>query len=203
MKIMEKGMNCDDYMEEKKLKEQLAEIIAKEEIYWRDKAREIWIKEKEKNTTYFHSSVKTRMAINKIIEIECEDDKRIQDRGRIGLVATDYILGILNSANNEPVRNSEELFDAVPQLITTEDNEMLMPPFFEEEIRSVLFDLHLDKALGLDGFPARFYQSCWDFMKVDIWKVNEEAHKKGKFVKELNNTILVIIPKKFDTKSFG
>lgn len=41
-----------------------------------------------------------------------------------------------------------------------------------------------------------FFHKCWCFMGEDIWKVVEEFRKKGKFVKEINNTMIALIPKK-------
>ncbi|XP_059074891.1 uncharacterized protein LOC131874942 [Cryptomeria japonica] len=53
--VMEKGMTSIEFEEEKRLKNSLNEILAREEIYWRDKARELWIREGDKNTKFFHA----------------------------------------------------------------------------------------------------------------------------------------------------
>lgn len=65
-----------------------------------------------------------------------------------------------------------------------------------------MFGLHPDKAPRLDGFPARFYQNCREFIKLDLYKVIEQVRTKGKFVKEINNTVIAIIPKKDSSNSF-
>lgn len=76
-----------------------------------------------------------------------------------------------------------------------------MALFTKEEARAAVFSLHPDKAHGPNGFPAMFSQTCWDFLKANIWKLVEDVRCKGKFVREINNTVLVIITKKANAKS--
>jgi hypothetical protein len=41
--------------------------------------------------------------------------------------------------------------------VSAEENEVLVAPF-SEEVKSAIFDMEHNKAPGLDGFPAEFYQ---------------------------------------------
>jgi hypothetical protein len=47
--------------------------------------------------------------------------------------------------------------DDIPQ-VSREENEILVAPFTEQEIRYTLFLMEHNKVLGPDGFPAKFYQ---------------------------------------------
>ena len=49
---------------------------------------------------------------------------------------------------------------------------------------------------GLDGFPLAFWQFCWGFVKDEVMGFFKEFHKKRRFVRSLNTTILVLVPKK-------
>lgn len=40
------------------LKEELNKAYKEEEIYWAQKARCKWLKERDKNTSYFHASIR-------------------------------------------------------------------------------------------------------------------------------------------------
>ncbi|KAJ9689584.1 hypothetical protein PVL29_014988 [Vitis rotundifolia] len=60
-----------------------------------------------------------------------------------------------------------------------------------------------DKAPGPDGFTTAFWHICWDFAKEEILDMFKEFHKYGSFLKSLNNTFLVLIPKKFGAEDFG
>ena len=40
-----------------------------------------------------------------------------------------------------------------------------------------------------------FWFFCWDVMKVEIMGFFREFHERGRFVKSLNATFLVLVPK--------
>ncbi|XP_057870796.2 uncharacterized protein LOC131077334 [Cryptomeria japonica] len=61
-----RGMTNDTFRREKALKEELAKVLLREEIFWRDKSKELWIKEGDANTKFFHASVKTKRGKNRI-----------------------------------------------------------------------------------------------------------------------------------------
>ncbi|KAL6311685.1 hypothetical protein AAG906_019039 [Vitis piasezkii] len=80
--------------------------------------------------------------------------------------------------------------------ISQQEAENLEIPFSENEIQSALMEMNGDKALGSDGFTMAFWQSCWEFVKVEILEMFKEFHEQSSFLKSLNNTFLVMIPKK-------
>lgn len=58
----------------------------------------------------------------------------------------------------------EEILQLVPTKVTDEMNEGLARPYNEEEVKSSLFMMGPNKALGPDHFIAGFYQSHWDLV---------------------------------------
>ena len=56
----------------------------KEEDTWRQKPRELWLREGDKNMNIFHSKTITRRKSNRITKIKNEDGRWIDDRGEIG-----------------------------------------------------------------------------------------------------------------------
>ncbi|RVX14296.1 Transposon TX1 uncharacterized 149 kDa protein [Vitis vinifera] len=80
--------------------------------------------------------------------------------------------------------------------IDVEEAARLEEVFSEEEVFSALSDLNGDKAPGPDGFPLSFWQFCWDFVKEEVMGFLKEFHEHGRFVRSLNSTFLVLIPKK-------
>ena len=59
-----------------------------------------------------------------------------------------------------------------------------------------LSNLKGDKAPGPDGFPLAFYHFNWDFVRKEVMGFFKESHDNGKFVRSLNSTFLVLIPRK-------
>lgn len=66
--------------------------------------------------------------------------------------------------------------------------------FTEEEIFQGL-KACVNKAPGLDRFNMGFLLEFWDVLKGDVMAVFKEFHTSGKFVKILNSTFIVLIPK--------
>ena len=64
-------------------------------------------------------------------------------------------------------------------------------------------EMNGDKALRPDGFTVAFWQSCWDFVKEEILEMFKEFHEQSSFLKSLNNTFLVLIPKKDGAEDLG
>ena len=70
--------------------------------------------------------------------------------------------------------------------------DRLEVPFIIEEVYVALSDMNGDKALGLDGFPMAF----WYFVNEEVMGFFKDFFEQNKFVRSLNSTFLVLIPKK-------
>ena len=64
-------------------------------------------------------------------------------------------------------------------------------------------DMNGDKALGSDGFTMAFWQCCWEFVKAEVLEMFKEFHEQNSFLKSLNNTFLVLLPKKGVAEDLG
>ncbi|XP_057822585.1 uncharacterized protein LOC131034979 [Cryptomeria japonica] len=91
---------------------------------------------------------------------------------------------------------------AIPRLISNEDDVMLMAPFSIQEVKEVIFSMPSDKAPGIDGFIALFLKKYWPFLGEDPHLVLEEARCNRSILKELNTTLIAIIPRLENPKSF-
>ena len=66
----------------------------------------------------------------------------------------------------------------------------------KEEVSTAIAGLNGEKAPGPDGFPIAFWSFCWEFVKGEVMEFFKEFYERKKFVKRLNATFLVLIPKK-------
>ena len=73
-------------------------------------------------------------------------------------------------------------------------------PFTEEEVFAALSELNGDKAPGPDGFSMAFWQLSCDFLRNDVMGFFKEFYEHKKFIRNMNTTFLVLIPKKGDAK---
>lgn len=65
-----------------------------------------------------------------------------------------------------------------------------------KEVKSVVFSFNACKAPGPDGFPSAFFQEFWDIVKDDVVIIVRDFLKRGKMLKQVNSTFIILIPKK-------
>ena len=59
----------------------------------------------------------------------------------------------------------------------------------------MVFHFSLDKALGLDGFPIRFYQTIWELVGSQASKMVISFLTKDHLLRQFNQTLIYLIPK--------
>jgi len=88
--------------------------MVKENKMWRQKAKNFWLIERDKNTKYFHSRATQRHKMNRILGIYNSHGVWISHQERIAKTFTDFYEGLFTTTN--PVLNGEAL-DLVPKLL--------------------------------------------------------------------------------------
>ena len=76
------------------------------------------------------------------------------------------------------------------------DVEGLEKPFSEEEVFGAPSGFYGEKAPDLDGFSMAFWQFSWDFVNEEVMNFFRQFRETESFVRSLNVTFLVLIPKK-------
>ncbi|GJZ73239.1 hypothetical protein Tco_0637385 [Tanacetum coccineum] len=64
-----------------------------------------------------------------------------------------------------------------------------------QEVKEAIFSMGNDKSPGPDGYTAAFFKEAWDIVSSDVTKAVQEFFINGKLLKELNHTIIALIPK--------
>ena len=82
------------------------------------------------------------------------------------------------------------------EVLGIEDVGSLEVRFFEEEVFVAISGLNGEKAPRPDSFPIAFWSFSWEFVKDEGMDFFKEFYEKKKFVRSLNATFLVLIPKK-------
>jgi hypothetical protein len=87
----------------------------------------------------------------------------------------------------------------IPQ-VSTEENDLLIANFSEEEVRESIFQMEHNKAPGLDGFPPEFYQVFWNIIKDDLMALFEEFHSGTLPLHSLNFGTIILLPKSSEAR---
>ena len=162
-----------------------------EEVSWRQKSREVWLREGDRNTGFFHKMANSHSRRNCLSKIKVDGVWLTEEQEIKRGVVRAFKDQLTDPGGWHP---SMEGLDF--NRIGDEDAARLEEVFSEEEVLKALSDLNGDKAPGPDGFPLRFWQFCWDVVKEEIMGFLLEFHERGRFVRSLNSTFLVLIPKK-------
>lgn len=162
-----------------------------EEVYWRQKSREICLKEGDRNSKFFHKMANSHTRKNFIVKIKVNGEWIIGDRE-----LREGVVGGFKSLFFEEEGWRPSIEGLSFETLEEEEVTSLEGIFLEEEVLGALLELNGVKALGLDGFSMVFWHFSWEFVKFDVLNFFNEFHEHGRFVRNLNTTFLVLIPKK-------
>ncbi|XP_027090153.2 uncharacterized protein [Coffea arabica] len=174
------------------LKRRLTDAYKKEELYWSQKARVKWLKEGDRNTSFFHAIVAGRRKQNRISVLQKRSEEWCENVEESSKEIIDYFQEIFTTEN--PV-DFVEILQGVPQTITSDMNRRLTRPITEQEIRQAVFSMQPNKSPGPDGMPPYFFQKFWQTVKSDIVNAVQSFFHSGYLLKSINETLISLIPK--------
>ncbi|KAJ9691416.1 hypothetical protein PVL29_013559 [Vitis rotundifolia] len=193
------GLSSELLIQRAVRKGELKELILREEIHWRQKAKVKSVKEGDCNSKFFHKVANGRRNRKFIKVLENERGVVLNNSESIKEEILHYFEKLYSGHTSEPWR--VESLDW--SLITEESASRLDSPFTEEEIHKAIFQLDRDKASGPDGFTMVVFQDCWDVIKEDLVRVFAEFHSSGIINQSTNASFIVLLPKKSMTKKIS
>ena len=165
----ERSLIEEEFSRKKEAKEDYAKWVKLEEIHWRQLSRELWLREGDRNTGYFHRMANTHrrrqtMERIKINGVWLSEEQEVRS-------------GIVDAFQRLLTEDSEWKADIGGldlNQISQQEADILELPFTEEEVHSALMDMNGDKAPGPDGFTGAFWQFCWEFVKEEVLEMFKE-----------------------------
>jgi hypothetical protein len=124
----------------------------------------------------------------------------IQDEGTIGgheslkSYITNYYKGLFGSPDKGNFSMDESRTDDIPQ-VSVEENNFLTALYSEDEVKKAAFQMEHNKAPGLDGFLAEFYQNFWEFINSDLLELFTFLHSGQLKLFHLNFGEIILLPK--------
>lgn len=156
--------------------------MEKQEIYWKQRAKQFWLREGDQNTRFFHRYASTRKNRNLLERIKGEDGEWRDTSEGIQQVVEDYFESLFRSTSLDgSLTQNEEVSVSV---ITT------------EEVKTAVFSMHTDKSPGRDGLNPAFYQTFWPIVGPDVVQFCQNYLRTGELPHESNSTVVCLIPKK-------
>ncbi|KAL8478339.1 hypothetical protein ACS0TY_030301 [Phlomoides rotata] len=125
-----------------------------EEMWWFQRSRVLWLKDGDRNTSFFHTKASQRRRRNTIHRIKDGEGIWARDSEGIGKVLTDYFKDLFTSVNQ---RHLHHVIESIESRVICEMNDMLNQPYTAGEIAKALKQMHPVKATGPDGMPPLFF----------------------------------------------
>eukprot|EP00253_Pinus_taeda_P004750 PITA_04750 len=199
--IEDQGLTHQLKNKEWEIQGQLIHIKRAEETKWRFKSRQLWLKEGDKNTAYFHKQATVRKTRNNVNAITDNEGNQHNNQESIKRAASLYFKSLLTENHEEA--DYSELLQHLSKGISQEVNDSLNREITEEEIRKAIWTLQPDKSPGPDGFLINFYRDHWPLIRKDLLKMLRGIQRKGKMGGFTNSTFLALIPKENRPTSFS
>ncbi|XP_071739330.1 uncharacterized protein [Rutidosis leptorrhynchoides] len=92
-------------------------------------------------------------------------------------------------------RSIDEFSDIFTNKLPAQDALEMVRAVTDEEIKTAIFDIDSNKAACPDGYSAHFFKKAWSIVGQDICLANREFFDTGKLLKQINTTLVALIPK--------
>lgn len=179
------------------IKKELIQAYKEEEMHWKQKSRDKWLVLGDRNSKFFHSSVKTGRSRKHILKLKDEDGKVHWSDAAKAEVASSYFSELFKSSNP---RSYAPVFQSMAPKVTQSMNDVLISEVSKEEVREAMFSIKHESAPGPDGMTAAFFQNYWDFVGDDITREIQNVFTSGCLPADWNYTYICLLPKVLDPK---
>jgi hypothetical protein len=181
--------NC---AKEAKLQSDLNCWLSRNELMWRQKSRETWLKDGDRNSRYFHISAVVKRRHNSIDAIRGDDGIWIVNLSKI----REFVVGNFKHLFTEEVTSCPvDLENLIHPCISESENAHLCLMPTHTEIKEAVFNMQSLKSPGPDGLPPLFYKKYWHIVGNAVIKAVQNFFTSGKLLKEMNSSFIVLIPK--------
>jgi exonuclease III len=175
-----------------RLKAEIEFIMEQEDTKWKQRAKQNWYQNGDRNTPFFHAWADHRRRINHISRIVDEEGWIWSKKKEIPKAFIEFYQKLFTS---EGTQGMEDCLASLEARVTPSMNDELMQEFTMEEVDVALSQMHPLKSPGPDRFSACFYQRAWAILRADVGKAVLDFLNFGVFDSSLNITHIVLIPK--------
>lgn len=172
-------------------RDEFLKLLEKQEIYWKQRCKQFWLREGDQNTKFFHKFASGRRRQNQISRLKDSNGDWQEDKDGIQKIITDYFSELFQSTVADGRLTDRE---SVKQ-VTSEQNQSLIMPVTDEEVKHAAFSMHPDKSPGLDGLNPGFFQEYWSVVGGDVVKFCQQFFQTGDLPSGVNQTVVCLVPK--------
>ncbi|XP_038992144.1 uncharacterized protein LOC120115525 [Hibiscus syriacus] len=184
------------FYDEKILFNELQELEVAEASFYKQKAKVHWLKEGDRNTKFFHSTVVRKSKSNTVRLLYAEDGSRLDSFDAMSAEMLRFYTELLGF---EDVGVQSYGVDLLKSLLGYElpcdAATLLVKEVSNEEIKASLFRQGNEKSPGPDGYTTYFFNTAWDIIHEDFLAAIRDFFQTGTLLPAFNATAIAFVPK--------
>ncbi|CAN0922514.1 Transposon TX1 uncharacterized 149 kDa protein [Linum grandiflorum] len=187
----------DDRRQRINIKCYLDKLWRWEEISWKQKAKENWLKVGDRNTKFFHTVANSKRRMNWVCSISV-DGLLVEGQKNVAVAAVNFYQSLYKETRVRRPWATKLALRSLPKEVATG----LVRSVSEAEIWEVIKGCGGGKSPGPDGFPMEFFKNYWEIVKEDVCAAVMEFMASSSLPTSINSTFIVLIPKKECVEEF-
>ncbi|KAL3534406.1 hypothetical protein ACH5RR_002867 [Cinchona calisaya] len=141
------------------LVQSLESLLDQEDLIWRQRSKQHWYKEGDRNMNFFHVSPIIRHRANMIKALRDQHENWSTEPREFEDIIMSHFSD--STSKNLPQNDLPRVLERVSSKVLVKMNIRLLWTFMELEVTTALSHMHHLKSPGLDGFSPTFYQKYW------------------------------------------
>ncbi|KAK4384350.1 hypothetical protein Sango_3069500 [Sesamum angolense] len=167
-----------------------------EQIMLQLRAKIQWLKGGDQCCRIFFRKVAMRRASKRVFQIMNEAGRTLTVQDEVVNEFVSFYQRLLGGERRREFIHLRYLRPWTRHVLTPDETRALVQPVTWEEIKDTFFDIAEDKVPGPDGYSSGFYKAAWPVIGEEVVKAILEFFITGRLLKQVNTTILAIIPKR-------
>ena len=138
----------------------------------------------------FHQMANGRRRLNGIRRLRI-GDRVLSDQAIVGQALAEHFRDLYRPG---PTNQWRWLATGASVLDQSQQQQLILP-FSEDEVKAALQGLNNEGAPGPDGIPVFFYKDCWDTVRYEVMAALEDFRAGRSEMDRLNKACIVLLPK--------
>ncbi|KAL0281795.1 UNVERIFIED_CONTAM: Retrovirus-related Pol polyprotein from type-2 retrotransposable element R2DM [Sesamum radiatum] len=169
--------------------------VKQERSMLQQRAKLNWLKDGDQCTKVFFRKINTRRARQHIHQIMDSTGELKSEPSQVVSEFVSYYQTLLGGVRNNRALDLSFLQPGLKHILTMEEANGLVSAVSLDEIKEAFFDISEDSAPGPDGYTSAFFKAAWPIIGRDVGAAVMEFFQSGRILKQVNATLLVLIPK--------
>jgi hypothetical protein len=171
---------------------ELDDLLEKEEMWWSQRSRALWLAHWDKNTRFFHLKASQRRNKNKIEAIADPMGNIHTNKDMIDQIFLKHFQLLFTS---QPTINVVETTQVVQNRLNNDQHNLLASDYSKIEVINAIKDMKGLAAPGPDGLPEKFYHTYWDIVGKEVIYSTLNILNNNGDPSPFNATNICLIPK--------